>query len=537
MAIFEIKSFRGGISDYSDKGISGSFKMGKNLDIRKTDDTLSSGQALIDEGLFASQSPSASVSPSSSSSRSISPSPSSSASKTPSMSPSATPSSSPSTTPSSSVSLSASLSVSSSVSPSPSPSGGATSVFKDLILWFVEASDGYIYGFGDTGYIYRRDSSGFWMQVYKDSGGKIRGASEKPSSSRKKYLVWATETTIKKKEIPGSSSWNDVSVVDTNLDSTDWHTMRQINGALYIANGDRLALFGYDDSYTNEALDLIPGNIAKTIVERNGTAIIGTYRASDPNKGINASIDVEVPLSQIGDDGEIFFANMTDSIAVKRFPGGGKVNPGGIASSIKEINFFQWEDTALNWIDKQSIGNIALFGVYNATSGYNGIYSYGRKNKNMPFVLNMDYEMDVDEIGAVIVNNGTVIASYKDGSDYGVLATDQNNKAEGIYEGLELKAPLKKPVKIIPCTMAEIQMKPLPHGSYVQFWYKVNKNGSFVQATSIDDLTNYNTTSSQKAVFRIGAEGEIFEPRIVIHPYGNDTPEIYSLRILFEDER
>lgn len=529
----EIKSFRGGISDYTDKGIAGSFKFGKNADIRKRVDSFSCNQDLIDEGLFDSNSPSASTSASLSTSRSVSPSPSRSISLTPSQSPSATPSASGSPTPSISTSLSVSLSISSSTSPSPSPSAGQTSVYTDLVLWFVEAPDGYTYEFGDTGNIYRRDSSGFVLRVYKDSGGKIKGAAWKPSSDKTQWLVWATDTIVKKKQIPGSSNWNDATVVDNNLDSADWHTMREISGSLKIANRDKLALFGYDNSYTNEALDLIPGNFAKTIVERNGRTIVGTYRSGDATRGINAALDSEVPLAQVGDEGEIYFANMTDSIPVKRFPGGGKVNPGGVANVIEEVNFFEWEETALSWIDKQSMANIALFGVYAADSGYNGVYSLGRKDKNAPFVLNLDYEMDVDEIGAVAVVDGTVLVSYRDGSTYGVKATDSSNKAEAVYEGLEFKAPARNISTIPVWSTAEVFMKELPQGCYIQFWYKVDRNSSFTQAKSLDNLLNYNTTGEKKAIFSLKTTGEIFEPRVLLHPYGNVGPEVYKIKINF----
>jgi len=524
--IYEITSFRGGLSDDEDKGIMGSFKFGSGLDIRKRKDTLSSGQALEEEGLFASRSPSLSASPSSSASSSASPSYS--------RSPSPTPSPSASQSPSVSVSLSPSATPSYSISPSPSPSGGITTVFRDLILFFVKCSDGYTYGFGNTGYIYRRDADGIWLQVYKDSNGKIKGACEKPSSNGKLWIYWATDRVLKRKQIPGRSDWNDAETVNTNLESADWHTMVQTAGGLKIANRDVLGLVGYDDSYTNEALDLIPGNFAKTLVERNGRVIVGTYRAADPNKGVNAAIDSEVPLAQVGDDGEIFFSNMSDSIPVKRFPGGGKCNPGGVANLIEQVNFFEWEENALSWIDKQSVGNLAIFGVFGADSGTNGIYSYGRKYKNHPFTLNLDHLMDVDEIGAVTVVDGTILASYQDGSSFGVKAVDADNKTEGVYEGLDFKAPIKKPIDITVWESAELTMAPLPSGSWVEFWYKLDKTGDFVRAYVMDGSTQrYSTASTKKVLFRIQRESQIFEPRIVIHPSGNQTPEIHRARIYF----
>ena len=85
--IYEIKSFSGGLADFEDRGIKGSFKFSKNLNIRKAVDSLTTNQALEDEGLSSSNSPSLSVSPS----LSISSSPSLSVSPSASISPSPSP--------------------------------------------------------------------------------------------------------------------------------------------------------------------------------------------------------------------------------------------------------------------------------------------------------------------------------------------------------------------------------------------------------------------------------------------------------------
>jgi hypothetical protein len=532
-AVYEIKSFRGGISDYEDKGIAGSFKFATNLDIRKREDSLSAGQALVDEGLTEY-------------SLSESRSPSSSQSKTPS--PSSSPSSSVSNTPSTSVSPSqtpsASQSPSSSKSPSPSPSAGLTTVFEDLILVFVEGKDGYTYGLGDTGCIYRRTPDGVWTRVYKDPNGKIKGGAEWYSDDKKTWLYWATDTILFKKELPGNPSWNDVVNVG-GLSSSEWHTMKEAGGALTIANKEFLAYVGYDGSFTPEALDLIPGNVAKTLVERNGYAIMGTHRASDPDAGINGAIDTEVPLAQVGEDGDIYFANMTDTIPVTRFPGGGKVNPYGVANAVKEVNFFEWDEGASSWEARQAVGNLALFGVYGADTGYNGIYTYGRKAKNMPFVLNLEYKLEVDEIGAVIHTGGTTLVSYKDGTECGVMATDPNHKATATYEGLDFKAPVyavtvtgrkttyKQPQDITNWKMAELYFDKLPNGTSIELWYRVDKTGSFVRARVDDGQNSFATANKQKAVFLIGADGQVFEPKVVLNPTGNYTPEVYRIRVYF----
>jgi len=548
MPSFVIKSTRGGLSDYEDKSTPGGFKFGANLDIRKFRDTLSAGQALMEEGVTdespsASTSPSASISPSGSNSPSASRSPSPSGSPSPTHAvPSSSVSPSASRSPSASLSPSASVSQSHSASSSPSPSAELTSIFTDLIIKYVKCSDGNTYGFGNSGKIYKRKSDGFISVVY-DQKSRITGAEEKPSAGGKTYLVWATRTEIHRKEIPGRSDWNDVDATGTvqgdtfpktNLSDYPYHTMQQVSGDVMIANGPMLAMLAYDDSYTNEALDVIPGNIIKTIVERGGQAIPGCYRAADPDKGCNGAVDAEVPIIQVGDEGDIYYADFANSIATKRLPGGGKVNPGGMVNMVDQVNIFSWETTALSWIDKQSIGNMALMGVFGAETGKGGIYTFGRKYKNQPFTLNLEHQFDADEIGAVCSVNGQIIFSYRIGSTYGQMAVDPNTKATAIYEGIDLYAPIKKSAEKTQWTTAELYMKPLPSGCSVQFWYKIDKYGEFIQAKTADGQSAYSHANSKMAVFRVQEHGEIFEPRIITIPYGNTTAEIYRQKYFFE---
>lgn len=408
-------------------------------------------------------------------------------------------------------------------------------------MFFIKCIDGNTYGFGKYGKIYKRNSEGYWVQVY-DQRAPILGACEKPSYGGKVYLVWATRTELHRKEIPGSASWNDVDLPGsvqgdtfpkTNLSDVDWHTMAQVGGAVIIANGSMLAMAAYDDSYTNEALDLIPGNYAKTIIDRDGQSVVGCYRQAEPNKGVNGQVDAEIPLIQAGDEGELFYADFANSIALKRFPGGGRVNPGGMTNKIDGINIFSWEQDALSWIDKQTVGNMAIMGVFNAETGKGGIYTYGRRYKNHPITLNLEYQFDADEIGAVTCVEGTIIFSFSNGGDYGVMAVDPNNKATGDYQGLDFKAPTKRSAEITEWKTAELFMNPLPSGAAVEFWYRLDKTGDFIQAKTADGNDQYTSSGGKKAVFRIGATGQIFEPRIRVIPINNQSPEVYRTRVFF----
>ncbi len=532
MPVLEDRNFEGGISSFADRGGRGSFKFASNIDIRKSVDTLTCGQAMKEEGLFDtshSQSASLSQSPSQSPSRSSSASHSPSLSNSPSLSPSASASRSASKSLSPSASQSPSVSASSSLS----PSAGLNNVYVDLVIAWVKATDGNTYGLGNAGNIYRRYPDGFTRNVYKDSDGAIKGAVEKPSATAT-YLQWATNTNVMRKPLPGSGTWGDVEVIAQNLTGADWHTMKQIGGANYIANGSKLALVGYDDSFTNEALNIIPGRLIKTIIERNGRAVSGTYPAGYPNKGANAAIDCEQPLIQIGTNGEIFFSNFTDTMPIKKFPGGGHVNPYGVCNEVDQVEMFDWVFGADSWIDRQSLGNMSIWGVYDADSGKNGLYYYGRKNKEQQFTLNLEYAMDVDEIGAVINVDGTTIASYRDGTDFGVRAVDSTTKATGTWESLEFRMPPKKSEEPTIVSQVEVFMDALPVGCSVYFYYQKDKSGSWVQAYTADGGQAFTSTNGKKATFRIGEQMDIYERRIIIVPSGNTTPTVLRIKSFFE---
>ena len=218
---------------------------------------------------------------------------------------------------------------------------------------------------------------------------------------------------------------------------------------------------------------------------------------------------------------------------VKRFPGGGKVNPGGVANEVDQVNIFDWVFGADSWVDKQTMGNMSLWGVFNATTDKNGVYTYGRKNKEQPFTLNLEYALEVDEIGAVIQTEGLTLISYQDGSDFGVKAVDLTTKATGTYESLEFRVPIKRPEGITKWDVAEIFMEPLPNGCSITFWYKMNHATNWTQAYTADGNLSFSSTDGKKATFRIGAEGDVFEEKIVLNPSFNTTPKILRSHAYF----
>lgn len=476
MNSFIIKSFNGGISSKENSGIPGSAKMLVNVDIRKKTDSLSCGQALIDEGGV---------------------------------------------------------------------------VVTDLIRKWVPCLDGNAYGFGSGGKIYKRTSLGVITLVYTDPEA-ITGAEEWYHNGGKTYLFWATPTKLHCKEIPGNTSWTDVdaNVVvgattytypKTNLTSSSNHFMCQAAGSLMIANEDWVAKVGYDGSYTTGALNIFKRDYVKTIVERGNYVIFGCPNKAGEPKGtlfqwdnisdswntkkgvfsgvINALIDTEVPLAQVGTDGQIYYSDLSSGLPIIKIPGGGYCNPGGVAND----------------------GNLALFGIYGNSDNNNGIYSYGRKELNLNKTLNLEYSIGAcDEIGAICKVNNDILISYKVGTSYYSKRVDITSKAIAYYYSLELEPPAR--IGYLP-TWGNITLitKELPIGTKIEVFYKLDKattggnnNDGWIQASMEDEVMEFNTTNGTEAIFQTGESAKIAEIQIKLTPSINTTPEVLQAEIYFE---
>ena len=526
-----IDSFRGGLSGENDKGIAGSFKFGRCLDIHKKEDTLSCNQSLKKES-------------------------------------------------------------------------GA--IVVDLILWLIPASDGNTYGFGDAGKIYKRTSAGAWSVVH-DVGAKITGAEEWNG-----YIYYTHGVNLGRKAFPGLSNWTDaVDAWKTDLENSEWHTMKMATGNLLICNSEYLAMVAYygsegkasegtsttlkDDNkawgtndwqnqkvritagtgkgqertitsntsdtltvpawdtvpdttseyvitsvdvgiYNNTALELRPGNKTKCLLDRDDYVVIGSEMTDEsekgylwtwttealkwikkkliPAKGINCLIDTDIMICQAGDNGEIFFSDLVNKKPIGNFYGGGQVKPGGVCNK----------------------GGLAMFAVYGNDEC--GIYSYGRKKMNRPFTLNLSYipscgQSSSKVLGAMTMAGDDLLLSWKDGATYGCDVIDSANKVDGIYEGLEFDGGQDFAEKLF--DILKITMRPLPTGCSIKVKYKMD-NGSWTESKTIDGNTSFTTTNATKALFNLGGLGEVYELKVELYHSGNTCPEVNSLTSSFDPQ-
>lgn len=480
MDAYLIKSFRGGFSEYEDKGREGSFKSGtKNIDIRKVTDSLSCQQALTDDL--------------------------------------------------------------------------AAGTFNEIAHFIIPASDGNTYIFLKNGRIYKRTSAGVYTLVYTDTnvatdGAKLTGAAEYYNNVGDVFVYWCSGTRLNRKRILDSSgaaintNWSDVNATvnaqtypKTDLTSTDWHIMQTAGDSnLYVGNKNKLAIVGYDDTYQNEALRLLASSIVVPIVERGLDLVMGANRTdgsvvSDlykwdtinslnwntkkplPASNINALVEGALPLAQVGTNGLVFYSDLYNFDPVTRFPNGGYVNPAGV-----EVD-----------------GALTLFGVFGAGTGYNGIYSYGRKDKNSPECLNLEYQFDCDEIGAVKKIGSTLLFTYKNGSNYGVKKVDLLNKAVGVYRYLDLKCKPGLLDEGATWDRIVLTTSPLPDGASITCTRRVNKTGSFTSSDMEGNDLIFNEAGAMEATFNIGDLGKIFEFELTLNPINNESPEIYKIELFF----
>lgn len=421
------------------------------------------------------------------------------------------------------------------------------------------SSDGKSYWGLANGRILKRTSAGTWSLVYTDPEGDLRGIGEWGNDNAETGTYWATPTKLHRHALGGNwttdidaNAGNPVQTYPkSNLTNTPNHLIKTARGALFINNGNTLAMVGYDESYTNNALQFRPGHLSKVLLDNETSVIIGANLTStkeeswlypwdaitdnyfDPInlafKNINAIVKTEVIIIQFGSDGFLYFIGDATKVPIMQFPGGGQCKPAGVD------------------VDD----GLALFGVYgNTKSTQSGVYSYGRKKKNADFTLNLDYPLVCDSIEAVRNIDSNIFIAYTKDLTYGVKKVDTANKiAQAVYESVDLKMPpimgdLHKVPNIV------LDMAPLPTACSVEVWRRMDKketadgsnylgvstglNDGWYQCSLQDKTGIYDDVGGTEAIFDVGDGGKYIELKIVLNCSGNNSPEILRIYPYFE---
>ena len=130
-------------------------------------------------------------------------------------------------------------------------------------------------------------------------------------------------------------------------------------------------------------------------------------------------------------------------------------------------------------------------------------------------------------IGAIIVTNGVLLASWQNGTTYGVDMVSSTTKADAIYEGLEFDGGRPYWKKMI--NTIKITMSLMPASTGVAMRFKGNKEVDWRYAVLSDGGTTFSVTDATEAIFNIQKPMEIYELGIDLFPSVNNSPEVLSI--------
>lgn len=407
----------------------------------------------------------------------------------------------------------------------------------DLIRFGVSATTGDWYGFGDTGKIYKRNTGGAWSLVYTDPDGAILGAQEyihnDGAGNYVSHIVWATQTKIKKiKTSVGFGSPTTVTTFQVGS-AGEWHTMLEALGVLFICDADYLALLDYEGAVNKTALQLPGGIYSKALIDNSNIIIIGATekerarrgflftwdkladswlsKKDMQSQGVNSLNFLEGGIMvQTGE--ELKYWDTANLLPLKQLPAGSETLPGAQA-------------------EYQSISHFGIQG-----GNQNGVYGYGRRDKNSPFALNLEYipshgnfTTSTNKIGCVSNHQGTLLVSWYDGTNYGVDIIDEENKAVAVYQSLEIDA--NSPYADKRWSQIKVVTRPLPAETSIGVRAKTINDDDWQTCKTDSQATLMNTAGQKKAIFNVAGAGvgEIIEVELTLTPSGNATPEVISL--------
>lgn len=473
-----LNKFAGGISDYEDRGITGAFKYGQNLDVRKRRDSLTCNQAISDDlaaGTFTSRCK---------------------------------------------FILTA--------------SDGNTYFFTNDKIY--KRTSGGVYSLVFTDNDGGINGAAEW---YNNAGDTFIYWATSTKLHRKRIIGTGYTNTGWG---DADATVNSQTYPKTNLTAATWHTMKPINGVLMICNSDKIATVKYNDNYLPDELKLIPSNISKTLIESATNLRVGTNRTDIsmpstifqwdgisqnwnqkiqlPFMDINAMIESEVAIVQYGTEGGLYFFSDASKLPVTRFPSGGQCDPDGVEAS----------------------NALAYFGVYgNGTKSGIYSYGRKWKNADFILTCEYQFTCDeinsVKQIGNTLYFTYKFGSNYGvkkiDLSNKAIgtyqsldLKSPVTYQAPVNFETAVLNLmPLPASTSIeVWRRIDKIESATPTTGVTADGWYRCN---------TVDGSTNFSTTGGTEAVFLIGDKGKIIELQIILNPTGNTTPEVLNAQIMF----
>lgn len=487
MIPYIISSFRGGVSDESDKGIAGSYKYGHALDIHKRDDTLTAEQAMqtVEETMTDM------------------------------------------------------------VNFFVPASDGTTYCFGSTGSIWARASgtdNAWNFVYGDengriTGAAEWKLSDGnnylFWATATSIARVLMNGSLPVPWGAG--VAAQNYKTTL---ESAGDTDWHTMENASGNLMIVNGNYVATIDyignfnaSAMNVRPGNILKCIEERDDYA------VFGSTRKDQSEKghiwSWTISADNYvqKKKIPVKGVNVLLYTELPLLQGGNNGELFLSDFVNATPLAVLPdGAGQVNPGG-ATIDNDLGAFGFYGT--------SYPGIWRYGRRMKNRPHVLDYGY-RLAKSVA-------GSSVGTIGAVAMINGELLTSWvtQDGStlDYGVDSSSSTTKANAVYEGLEFTNNSPDSTKYI--DSVKLITSPMPASTSVAVKYKMNKataggdssaNAGFKYAVTGSGATTFGITDATEAEFKVSQEGRVYEVGVELFPSSNNSPEVLCIVTYFNEQ-
>lgn len=473
---YQIKTFRGGISDESDKGVPGAFKHGYSLDIHGRDDILacSSSMTTVDSSTIGDLVQFL--------------------------------------VPASDGSLYAFGSTGSIYAVAGNRDDPAVSfAYNDEAGNILGATE--FQGNDGISYMYWATSTQL---------------SQRAMNSGEKAVPWTNVTAnYKTDKISSSAVWHPMKVAMGQLNIGNGSDLASLSYALEFDPADLNIIPGNLINCLEERDDYIllgsereddseEGHIFSWIT----TATNWVQKKKIPVKGINAMITTELPLMQGGSNGELFFSDFVNQIPLHGIPGGGRVNPGAVSIH---------DDLALFGFYGGTYPGLWTYGRKRKNRPFALNYQYR--------LVATVAGSSVSTIGAVSVLNGIPYVSWgtTDGStsDYGIDCVSTTTKANAVYEGLEFDAKTPSFKKFF--ETVKFTMSPLVSGTSVSAKFKIDKETDWRYAVTATGGTTFSTADATDAEFTIGKTGKVIEIGCELNASGASGPEILSITTSMSD--
>lgn len=380
----------------------------------------------------------------------------------------------------------------------------STAVITDLITAFVTVqSSGDVVAFGDSGKIYVQTAgTGSFVLKYTDpTNRKILSAYEYNG-----FIYWTTPTKLHRLASSFSSgTWSGNVQLDfqTFLNGNAlYHPMLEVYNKLYIGDGSTLAEYDEDlGSFNNEKISIF-GDEEMVALTFNGARVkFYSHRTSNIEygrcylwDGVSQSYNEFIAWEGLFIHSAVSLLNRDYVLAGKK--------PALYASSgyssqrLKKIPGFTGVNVGV--IGPNSLiaaDGLVFFGsiLSGASSMNRGVWSYGAKEKDFPFVLNNEFTTSngnaFDSVGAVHFSGGNIYVSWQNGSTYGLDISNASKYAstgEWVTRAWDggASSQLKEPLAL------KIGFKQLAAGEKIEIFFRRNLTSSWGTAVLTVDYAN-----------------------------------------------